>query len=236
MCVLLRPRRTGPADARTLDNPSSSECTSSSSVSVRRAPPAAVAAARSLPVGLWEAMAAQLPPIRDPFADMLLRSTATALLGTTVLFSSWPRADARVEFQIPPQVSRYASFMFSFLGRGLCTSFPSPVAIAIFERGSAPACSLERERCTIALVLKGMRAAADCYPPALQSTSSSAPLCSAMHGTNIWLAGSSSSWASAMPLWSSCRPSSRLPTCGEYFRSLRLASVSLPLDHSKSGD
>jgi hypothetical protein len=83
---------------------------------------------------LREAMAAQLPPIRDPFADMLLRSTATSVLGTTVLFSSWPRADARVEFRIPPQVSRYASFMFSFLGRGLCTSFPSPVAIAIFER------------------------------------------------------------------------------------------------------
>jgi hypothetical protein len=134
MCVLLRPRRTGPADARTLDKPSSSECTSSSSVSVRRAPPAAVAVARYLPVGLREAMAAQLPPIRDPFADMLLRSTATSVLGTTVLFSSWPRADARVEFRIPPQVSRYASFMFSFLGRGLCTSFPSPVAIAIFER------------------------------------------------------------------------------------------------------
>lgn len=25
-----------------------------------------------------------------------------------------------LEFQIPPQVSRYASFMFSFIGRGLC--------------------------------------------------------------------------------------------------------------------
>jgi hypothetical protein len=26
------------------------------------------------------------------------------------------------EFQIPPQISRYASFMFSFIGRGICTS------------------------------------------------------------------------------------------------------------------
>lgn len=27
-----------------------------------------------------------------------------------------------IEFQIPPQVARYASFMFSFLGRGICRS------------------------------------------------------------------------------------------------------------------
>jgi hypothetical protein len=27
-----------------------------------------------------------------------------------------------LEFQIPPQVSRYASFLFSFLGRGICKS------------------------------------------------------------------------------------------------------------------
>jgi len=27
------------------------------------------------------------------------------------------------EFQIPQQVARYASFMFSFLGRGICTSY-----------------------------------------------------------------------------------------------------------------
>lgn len=30
----------------------------------------------------------------------------------------WP-ATALLEFQIPPQVARYASFMFSFLGRGV---------------------------------------------------------------------------------------------------------------------
>jgi hypothetical protein len=30
-----------------------------------------------------------------------------------------------IEFQIPQQVARYASFMFSFLGRGICrSSFP----------------------------------------------------------------------------------------------------------------
>lgn len=31
------------------------------------------------------------------------------------------------EFQIPQQVARYASFMFSFLGRGLCKHTASPV-------------------------------------------------------------------------------------------------------------
>lgn len=36
---------------------------------------------------------------------LLTRFTATGLL----------------EFQIPPQVARYASFMFSFVGRGVCT-------------------------------------------------------------------------------------------------------------------
>ncbi len=29
-------------------------------------------------------------------------------------------ATAFLEFQIPPQVSRYASFLFSFIGRGIC--------------------------------------------------------------------------------------------------------------------
>lgn len=32
-----------------------------------------------------------------------------------------------LEFQIPPQVSRYASFMFSFIGRGICTCIPRSV-------------------------------------------------------------------------------------------------------------
>jgi len=30
--------------------------------------------------------------------------------------------NALLEFQIPPQVARYASFMFSFIGRGVCTT------------------------------------------------------------------------------------------------------------------
>jgi hypothetical protein len=32
-----------------------------------------------------------------------------------------------LEFQIPQQVARYASFMFSFLGRGVCKPFLNPV-------------------------------------------------------------------------------------------------------------
>lgn len=36
------------------------------------------------------------------------------------------RLTSTAEFQIPPQVARYASFMFSFIGRGACT-FSSPV-------------------------------------------------------------------------------------------------------------
>jgi hypothetical protein len=31
--------------------------------------------------------------------------------------------NALLEFQIPQQVARYASFMFSFLGRGICKHF-----------------------------------------------------------------------------------------------------------------
>lgn len=48
---------------------------------------------------------------------------ATALLGTPDLRLS-PRPHTQLtlcsEFQIPPQVARYASFMFSFIGRGVC--------------------------------------------------------------------------------------------------------------------
>jgi len=38
-------------------------------------------------------------------------------------------ATALLEFQIPPQVSRYASFMFSFLGRGLFYFFVGALMI-----------------------------------------------------------------------------------------------------------
>lgn len=34
---------------------------------------------------------------------------------------------ALLEFQIPQQVARYASFMFSFLGRGVCKPYHIPV-------------------------------------------------------------------------------------------------------------
>jgi hypothetical protein len=35
-----------------------------------------------------------------------------------------------LEFQIPPQVSRYASFLFSFIGRGICKFWSKfPVAV-----------------------------------------------------------------------------------------------------------
>jgi hypothetical protein len=39
-------------------------------------------------------------------------------------------ANALLEFQIPPQVSRYASFLFSFVGRGIFYIF---VATIIFS-------------------------------------------------------------------------------------------------------
>lgn len=39
---------------------------------------------------------------------------------------------ALLEFQIPPQVVKYASFMFSFLGRGVCKlRFPPAIDQAI---------------------------------------------------------------------------------------------------------
>lgn len=38
--------------------------------------------------------------------------------------SAPPSLHSVAEFQIPPQVARYASFMFSFIGRGVCTLPP----------------------------------------------------------------------------------------------------------------
>ncbi|KIW01940.1 uncharacterized protein PV09_06779 [Verruconis gallopava] len=38
-------------------------------------------------------------------------------------------ATALLEFQIPPQVSRYASFMFSFLGRGIFYIFIGSIIV-----------------------------------------------------------------------------------------------------------
>lgn len=36
------------------------------------------------------------------------------------LRSSTTHLTSHAEFQIPPQIARYASFMFSFIGRGVC--------------------------------------------------------------------------------------------------------------------
>jgi len=50
---------------------------------------------------------------------------ATAYLGMDELDMAEREAiadTACAEFQIPPQVARYASFMFSFIGRGVCES------------------------------------------------------------------------------------------------------------------
>lgn len=56
---------------------------------------------------------------------MIVFGLAIALLG--VFHDLYPFAPSRkailttaVEFQVPPQVSRYANFLFSFIGRGVC--------------------------------------------------------------------------------------------------------------------
>ncbi len=36
------------------------------------------------------------------------------------------------EFQIPPQVSRYANFLFSFVGRGVCMFDPLPEILTVW--------------------------------------------------------------------------------------------------------
>jgi len=47
----------------------------------------------------------------------------------TIYLIIFGASTALLEFQIPPQVSRYASFMFSFLGRGLFYLFIGCVAL-----------------------------------------------------------------------------------------------------------
>jgi hypothetical protein len=44
-----------------------------------------------------------------------------------------PTVNGLLEFQIPPQVSRYASFLFSFLGRGIFYIF---IGSVILDSGS----------------------------------------------------------------------------------------------------
>ena len=46
----------------------------------------------------------------------------SATIIETIYIIIFGLATIGLEFQIPPQVARYASFMFSFIGRGVCTS------------------------------------------------------------------------------------------------------------------
>lgn len=40
-------------------------------------------------------------------------------------------ATALLEFQIPPQIQRHASFMFSFIGRGVCESYTISLPVSL---------------------------------------------------------------------------------------------------------
>ena len=54
---------------------------------------------------------------------VILFGASTALLGQSLRMNLGTldfHTDTTAEFQIPPQLSRYASFLFSFLGRGIC--------------------------------------------------------------------------------------------------------------------
>jgi len=59
---------------------------------------------------------------RDDIADTFAHSYCSAWFVTTMRERQPTSTNtAPAEFQIPPQISRYASFMFSFIGRGICT-------------------------------------------------------------------------------------------------------------------
>ena len=61
----------------------------------------------------WNAM--------NDIADTLFDSYRFAWFVTTMRERQPTSTNAApAEFQIPPQISRYASFMFSFIGRGIC--------------------------------------------------------------------------------------------------------------------
>lgn len=73
---------------------------------------------------------------------MIIFGLAIALLGMLPHFySSPPRRQVilttAAEFQVPPQVSRYANFLFSFIGRGVCMlqylAFSSPTGLSTYE-------------------------------------------------------------------------------------------------------
>ncbi|KAI5868422.1 COPI associated [Durotheca rogersii] len=54
-------------------------------------------------------------------------SLQSVIIGTYVII--FGAAVALLEFQIPPQVARYASFMFSFIGRGIFYIFVGSILI-----------------------------------------------------------------------------------------------------------
>jgi hypothetical protein len=129
---------------------------------------------------------------------MIIFGLAVALLGT--LSPSVPTPDPPLdhranktspEFQIPPQVSRYASFLFSLIGRGFCKY--QPWHYATDQKNDV------------------IPHAADHKPP--QSTSSSAASSSARRSSATSPAASSASSVSATSSSSSSRRSSPPATC-----------------------
>ncbi|KAI1802836.1 COPI associated [Daldinia bambusicola] len=68
-------------------------------------------------LGLYVPLPQSPLPSPHPSLNRPPRNSQSIIIGAYVLI--FGLAVALLEFQIPPQVSRYASFMFSFLGRGL---------------------------------------------------------------------------------------------------------------------
>lgn len=67
---------------------------------------------------------------------MILFGLAVGILGTYFMpvycLRQDPKPNTFTEFQIPPQLSRHANFLFSFIGRGICKLLTiSTVAITI---------------------------------------------------------------------------------------------------------
>ena len=56
------------------------------------------------------------------FADVRFDTVCRKEVIIGVYLILFGAATAGLEFQIPPPVAKYASFMFSFLGRGVCKS------------------------------------------------------------------------------------------------------------------
>ncbi|KAK3390990.1 golgi apparatus membrane protein tvp15-like protein [Podospora didyma] len=75
-------------------------------------------------VNLGVAASMVLGGIAQFFAPGTVRSI---IIGVYVII--FGLATALLEFQIPPQVSRYANFMFSFIGRGIFYTFVGSILI-----------------------------------------------------------------------------------------------------------